>query len=301
MALAAETARPASLSEAELAVRYPVVAAATMLALGVGLICDGYLLFRLSGRARPSTTGTAEPLLRVEPKPWTVQDLLFATGALAVLFAAGNGLLALGLKLARIDEAHAVPWSIALEILLCSGSLLGMIAFFRQRSHNWKQAVGFRHESSRHALALGGILFFAVLPPLAAVFVIYDKLCHLVGIADTPQPVVDLLITSDSAVVVGLIVTLAVAVAPLFEEFFFRGFAYPALKQRWGAGKALAAVSVVFALAHLHVPSMGPLFALALGLGLAYELTGSLLAPITMHALFNTANVALLLYVRAHS
>jgi uncharacterized protein len=87
----------------------------------------------------------------------------------------------------------------------------------------------------------------------------------------------------------------------VFEEFFFRGFAYPALKQRWGAGKALIAVSIVFALVHLHVPSMGPLFALALGLGLGYELTGSLLTPIIMHALFNTANVALLLYVRAHS
>ena len=98
-----------------------------------------------------------------------------------------------------------------------------------------------------------------------------------------------------------LIVGFAVAVAPVFEEFFFRGFAYPALKQRWGTWRALTMVSVVFAAIHFHVPSMGPLFALAVGLGLAYESTGSLLAPITMHALFNATNVAMLLYVRAHS
>jgi len=98
-----------------------------------------------------------------------------------------------------------------------------------------------------------------------------------------------------------LVSLFAVIVAPVFEELFFRGFVYPVLKQRWGTWKALATVSAIFAVIHQHVPSMGPLFTLALGLGLAYELTGSLLAPIAVHALFNTMNVAVLLYVRAHS
>jgi membrane protease YdiL (CAAX protease family) len=101
-------------------------------------------------------------------------------------------------------------------------------------------------------------------------------------------------------IVVALIVLFAIVVAPVCEELFFRGFAYPALKQRWGIWVALTTVSAAFAVIHLHLSSLGPLFALAIGLGLSYELTGSLLAPITMHALFNAANVAVLLYVRAH-
>lgn len=101
--------------------------------------------------------------------------------------------------------------------------------------------------------------------------------------------------------VVVLIAVFAIMVAPVFEEFFFRGFAYPVLKQRWGTWRALMTVSAVFAAIHFHLPSFGPLFALGFGLGLAYELSGSLLAPITMHALFNAINVAMLLYVRAHS
>jgi membrane protease YdiL (CAAX protease family) len=133
------------------------------------------------------------------------------------------------------------------------------------------------------------------------VFAGSSKLCQLAGIPDDPQPVADLLATTDSKAVAALIVGLAVAVAPVFEEFFFRGFAYPALKQRWGTWQALLAVSIVFAAIHFHVPSLGPLLAFAIGLGLAYELTGSLLAPITMHVLFNAANVAMLLYARAHS
>ena len=101
-------------------------------------------------------------------------------------------------------------------------------------------------------------------------------------------------------VVVVLIAAFAITVAPVFEEFVFRGFAYPVLKQRWGTWRALLVVSAVFAAIHFHLPSLGPLFALALGLGLVYELSGSLLAPITMHVLFNAANVAMVLYVRAH-
>ena len=106
---------------------------------------------------------------------------------------------------------------------------------------------------------------------------------------------------TQALIVVALIVIFAIIVAPVCEELFFRGFAYPALKQRWGIWVALTTVSAAFAVIHLHLPSLGPLFALAIGLGLSYELTGSLLAPITMHALFNAANVAVLLYVRAHS
>src|SRR4029077_20014426 len=144
------------------------------------------------------------------------------------------------------------------------------------------------------------IFFLAMLPPLAVVFPLSAKICHLFGIKDSPQDVADLLATSDSTLMVVFIAAFAVAVAPVFEEFFFRGFAYPTLKQRWGAWRALMIVSALFTAVPFHVPSMGPLFSLAIGLGLAYELTGSLLAPITMHALFNATNVAMLLYVRAH-
>jgi membrane protease YdiL (CAAX protease family) len=300
MVLATGAAIPADLSEAELVAQYPVVAAVTMLLLGVGLVCDAYLLFRLSRHPQFSTTNAGEPLLRVGPMPWNLQDLLHATGALILVFVAGNGLLALGLKFARVDELSTMPWLLVMNMLLYFVSLLGFGGFFRQRRVDWRQALGFRRESPSGAMAFGGLFFLAVLPPLLGTFAIYEKLCRLVGIQNTPQPIVDLFATSDSMVVVGLVSAFAITVAPVFEEFFFRGFAYPALKQRWGTWKALVIVSVVFALIHQHVPSIGPLFTLAVGLGLAYELTGSLLTPITMHALFNATNVALLLYVRAH-
>ena len=300
MVLATGTSELNRLSEAQLIAQYPALVTATILLFSVGVLCDVYLLFRLV-RMVASPSPTDEPILRIGPKPWAIPDLLFATGAVILVLAAGNGLVALGLKLAHMEEENAMPWLLASNMLFYAISLVGFLKFFRQRQIDWRQALGFQRKTLRGAMACGGLVFLATLPPLAATFAVYAKFCHMLGIENTPQSVVEILADSDSAVVIALVSIFAIAVAPVFEEVFFRGFAYPALKQRWGTWKALATVSAVFAVIHQHVPSMGPLFTLALGLGLAYELSGSLVAPITMHALFNTMNVAMLLYVRAHS
>jgi membrane protease YdiL (CAAX protease family) len=286
------------LSEAELLARYPALAMATTLLLSAGFLCDFYLLFRLSKRVDSLVN---EPLLRIGPKPWSMRDLCFAAGALILVLATGNTLVALTLNLAHVDDADAMPWLLVSNMVLYALSSMGFLEFFRRRQIGWRQALGFSRESILGAASSGGLFFLAALPPLAATFVVYGKLCQVIGIKDTPQPVAELLVSTDSTIVLVLVSIFAIAVAPIFEEFFFRGFAYPALKQRWGMWKSLAFVSAVFAVVHQHLPSIGPLFALAFGLGLAYEFTGSLVAPITMHALFNTMNVGMLLYVRAHS
>ena len=303
LAVIAAAVNPSDLSEGELLARYPAVAIVAIVLLSLGLVCDLYLLFRVtrSSRSGPPTADASWP--RIEPKPWGLDDLLIAIGALALAWLIVDGLTFGVIKLAHAqpDDETALPWVLSIEMLLRIGMLFGFVRFFRHRHIDWGEAVGLRRKPPLRAIAVGGVFFLAVLPPVAAVFVVYAKFCSLVGIEDTPQPIADLMATSDSAIVVGLIAVFAVIVAPVFEEFFFRGFAYPALKQRWGIWPSLLLVSAAFALIHLHLPSFGPLFALAVGFGLAYEFTGSLLAPITMHALFNAANVAMLVYIRSRS
>ncbi len=301
MAILATAVGSGDLSDAEMLGRYPAIVAAGAVLLSLGLICDIYLLFRLMrslGIREPTADGS---LLKIEPKPWGLNDLLLTVGALALVWTVCDGTFLLALKLAHIDQDDALPWLLALEMALRVIFLFGFVAFFRRRGVDWQQAFGLRRKPALHAIAFGGIFFLAMLPPLTVVFPVCAKICQVFGIKDTPQDVADLLANSDSTMVVILIVAFAIAIAPVFEEFFFRGFAYPVLKQRWGTWRALVIVSAVFAAIHLHLPSFGPLFVLAIGLGLAYELTGSLLAPITVHALFNAVNVGMLLYVRAHS
>ena len=106
----------------------------------------------------------------------------------------------------REDRIPSIVWLGILWI----GMLFGFVRFFRHRHIDWGEAVGLRRKPPLRAIAVGGVFFLAVLPPVAAVFVVYAKFCSLVGIEDTPQPIADLMATSDSAIVVGLIAVFAV-------------------------------------------------------------------------------------------
>ncbi len=86
-----------------------------------------------------------------------------------------------------------------------------------------------------------------------------------------------------------------VVLAPVAEEFIFRGMLYPLVKQLGWPRLALVGTSFAFAAIHLDAAIFAPLFVLALALTWLYEFTDNLLAPIVAHSLFNAANLAILL------
>lgn len=88
----------------------------------------------------------------------------------------------------------------------------------------------------------------------------------------------------------------AVLIAPVAEETIFRGFLYGVTKRFSDRWFAAIFTSLVFACVHRHVGSTVPLFTLAMGFAIAYEVTGCLLVPIAMHSLFNLLNLALLMF-----
>ena len=81
--------------------------------------------------------------------------------------------------------------------------------------------------------------------------------------------------------------------APLAEEVFFRGIVYGFLR-RWGVVVAIAGTTLFFVGAHSMV-SRVPVTQIVGGIvfALAYETGGSLVVPITIHVLGNTAIFAL--------
>jgi membrane protease YdiL (CAAX protease family) len=84
---------------------------------------------------------------------------------------------------------------------------------------------------------------------------------------------------------------IAVVAAPLAEELIFRGCLYGILRQIGGRLLAIAVSSLLFALIHGHLPSLAGLMVLSVGLSLLYEKTGSLWAPILLHAAFNGLSI----------
>jgi membrane protease YdiL (CAAX protease family) len=84
------------------------------------------------------------------------------------------------------------------------------------------------------------------------------------------------------------IVLSAVVIAPLVEEMLFRGFIQSlfrsVLNRPW---VAIFCASTFFSVSHANAEHWPALFVLSLGIGYAYEKSGSLWRPIFMHVLFN--------------
>jgi len=95
----------------------------------------------------------------------------------------------------------------------------------------------------------------------------------------------------DAIIIIG-----AFILAPIGEELFFRGILQTGIKKlippRWGSMRhrwaAITLVAVLFGAMHMNTPHYIPtLIVLGFIFGYLYERTGSLLAPILAHMLFN--------------
>ncbi|HSI98923.1 MAG TPA: type II CAAX endopeptidase family protein [Patescibacteria group bacterium] len=89
-----------------------------------------------------------------------------------------------------------------------------------------------------------------------------------------------------------------VILAPIAEELFFRGVVFNALLRERGPRLAYIGSAALFAVIHLSIVALLPIFLLGLALAWVYDRTGSLLAPIVMHAVVNGISVAIALLVR---
>jgi membrane protease YdiL (CAAX protease family) len=93
---------------------------------------------------------------------------------------------------------------------------------------------------------------------------------------------------------VALLFFLAVVFQPVVEEIIFRGYFYAVFKSWAGAFASAVATATIFATIHSTVVAFPALLILALALTLAYEWSGSLLVPISMHMAFNGVQLTIL-------
>ena len=138
--------------------------------------------------------------------------------------------------------------------------------------------------------ALG--LIALALPLIVGVSALARVLLAAVGyVDDSPQDIVSFLADDRSRAARWVVAIFAVVVAPMEEEFLFRGYLYGIMRRFAGPAVGIFLNAALFAAIHAHLPSFGGLFVLAVCLTLAYEWSGSLFVPMAMHAIFNLCNV----------
>lgn len=120
-----------------------------------------------------------------------------------------------------------------------------------------------------------------------------DAVVRWLGLGVVEQPVVRAL-AGAGAIPLAMLAVVAIVVAPVGEELFFRGWMFRYLDARIGRAVGCAASALLFAAVHLHPPAFAIYFALALAFVGLYVWSGSLWTPILAHATINAIAVAAL-------
>jgi membrane protease YdiL (CAAX protease family) len=168
--------------------------------------------------------------------------------------------------------------------------------FLRHHQVSWQETFGFHQGPLPRTLFMAGLITIAILPVVWGWQFISVYVLTRLGWPPEEEMAVTLLINAKfwwMRVYLGIF---AVVLAPVAEEFTFRGLLYPFVKRLGYPRLAWIGVSLAFALIHADAGAFVSLFVLALVLTWLYEKTDNLLAPITAHALFNAVNLVLLLF-----
>jgi membrane protease YdiL (CAAX protease family) len=230
-------------------------------------------------------------------KPWRVEAVMQLCVAQVVCLCLGVATVGvlhkLGIHGFLRDESFG---SIVVGTLCFQGAAWLLILFFlRKHEVGWREAFGFRGPKIRHPilLTIGFIIVFAVVLLLQWTSV---SALEKLGLSPESQSAVKLVTDAKSLWTIIYLGVFAVVIAPVAEEFIFRGMLFPFVKQLGFPRLAWFGVSFLFAVIHLNLPTLMPLFVLALALTWLYDRTDNLLVPIVAHALFNAANFAMLLW-----
>ena len=223
--------------------------------------------------------------------PWTITDALLA---LVVEFALVSILLAVADNLLRwygrpdiFTLVEGSPWWVFLVFLVQNTLLLGVLWLFCwRRYHPTAAKLGFRRTALKPAAGLITLVFFFNL----AIVYAYNALSsyhnfQLPGFGEQ-EPHLPLFGNSSAGLI--LLAIVAIFIAPILEELFFRGFLQQALAQKMGSGKGLVTASLLFALAHFELQVIIPIFILSLLLGWLFVRTNSLWPGIIFHAINNS-------------
>jgi membrane protease YdiL (CAAX protease family) len=232
-------------------------------------------------------------------KPWRPEVVIWFCAAQLVSLCLGLAIIGL-LEKAGFAAFHQPGGSgaVLLGTLAFQGATWALIfIFLRLHRVNWRDAFGWHRAELNRAWFPAVTVVIALLPVVCLLLqCVFIYTLTKIGWQPETETAVTVLTSAKVWWLRAYLGVFTVAIAPVAEEFVFRGMLYPLVKQRGWPRLAWFGISFLFALIHWDAAAFVPLFLLALVLTWLYEKTDSLLAPITAHAFFNAVNLVLLCF-----
>ena len=223
---------------------------------------------------------------------WVVTPALYQIISGRALFPASQSTTQ---ALSQIDPRDLVALSVAAPIV---GMVTLVIANLLWRKRAFER-LGFTLAHLRRSGWKFGLISAAIVLPAAfGVNLLTEKIWNSIHFAHPTEHDLLKIMGDDSSRFVRIaIIVSATILAPVFEEFFFRGMLQSACRMIMPAWAAIMISSIAFAAVH-PLWMAPPIFFLAVCLGYVYSRTTNLWVPIIVHAAFNSLSVALFLLIR---
>jgi membrane protease YdiL (CAAX protease family) len=246
------------------------------------LVAGVYIYVSLLRQIAVRRPNAEAPPLRTFGLPEAVIALLLTAFFLLTLSGAANH------NVSRLRTRDLIA-----SAILTIGLLLAVAGFLRLRRFDLNLLAGFSRIGFFRMLVTGSVLILAAYPLIFLADVVTQR---VVRSPPQRQAIVEMFSDSSTLEQRILIIVLAVSLAPVAEEFIFRFFIYGVARRYFGKVIGVLASALLFAAVHAHLPSFAPLFVLGACFAIAYEWSGSILVPMTMHALFNAITLTALAF-----
>jgi membrane protease YdiL (CAAX protease family) len=262
-----------------------LVATLELTLAAIGAVLLWRLVIGPAARSKPSAPRLAAWQASV---PEFLVFILFVLAG-SVFFGAAAGLLLRHLQF-RGDAATVVSGA-ATQLGMLAGVLL-----HRARAGSAASSGA----GSGNIFVAGAATFLMCLPVMLVTAAVWERALQLAGLPVERQDLIAMFANAESPWLLVVMITLAVVIAPLTEEFVFRAGLFRFLRTRIPRWLAFVAPALFFACLHVNwstlqgLSSLAPLTVLAMLFSLAYERTGQIGTAIVAHALFNLNTIALI-------
>ncbi|MDB6005991.1 MAG: hypothetical protein JWR15_2978 [Prosthecobacter sp.] len=246
--------------------------------------------YRMMRQLRPEISWNQEG--QVLSRPYGASDLMVLAG-LGLFFIFAMQPPDTGGDSGNAANDSSLILSMAFNLIVCAALLLYL---FQVRGLNPAELFGLQHLHWRFLSLVVVVFAVVILISVNLVSAVTVSWLEKVWTDLQPQETVKAFQESSGIGFKILVIIAAVVIAPLAEETLFRGFVYGVLKRYTDAPFAALSSSLMFAIIHMHVGSLMPLWMLAVLLCLAYEITGCLLVPMLLHAIFNGVSIVAMMF-----
>ena len=267
------------------------VTSAVFFALGVGLVIELVWLSRILEK---------KPLIKALPRlfPKTAWGIGEVFEVLLGLFFIEALLLSVELTL-----SGWVQWSAGIKDFIVvlngfirdAGVAFWVIVLVTRARRQPLSSLGLTGNRFMDHARTGFWAYWGIVPVLAALMALTVFLANFFSYEPPAQAVVEIYLKRSTEHFLVFFTVFVALVGPLIEEIFFRGFAYPAVRARFGPAAGMALTACIFSAMHMSLTAFVPIFFLGVFLAYLYEKTGSLVPSMTAHVLHNAIMVFLTL------